>query len=132
MDSSRKEPAMLHREGTLNEKHRIKAVVLEGNQGATVEQIKLLVARLGDLKVQLHTGNQLNKLERGVMSKRKEAVMRIALNLLHHKPMASNDLQTQEQATVQQLGRTTGSNLQHINNNPTTTELAATVVNHKE
>jgi len=132
MDSNHKEPAMLHKEGILNEKHRIRAVVLEGNQGATVEQIKLLVARLGDPKAQMHTGNRLNKLERGVMAKRKEAVMRIVLNLLRHKPMASNDLQAQEQATVQQLGRTTGNNRQDINNSPTTTELAATVVNHKE
>jgi len=136
MDSSRKIPAMHRKEGIVNEKHRIRALVLEGNQVATVEQIKLLVFRPRDLKAQIHTGNQLgnqlNKLEAGVMFRRKEAVMRIGLNLLHHKPMVSNDLKTQEQATVQQLDRTTGSNQQDINNSQTTTELAAMVVNHKE
>jgi len=124
MDSSLQEPVMPREEG-IHKEHRIRAVALEGNRGA-------MVASLADIKARVHTGNQLNKVELGVMAKRNEAVMRIALKLLHHKPMASKEPQMQEQATVHQLDRTTSSNQQDINNSPTITEPVAMVANNQE
>jgi len=130
MDSSRQEIVMISKEAILNDKHRIRAAVLEGNAGGTRGPIKVLVALPADIKARVHTVSQLNKQERGVMANRKEAVRRVAHNRLHHKPTASND-KVQEQATVQRVDRTTGNNRRDINS-PTLSEPAAMEANHKE